>query len=171
MLKIFAFSLALAATALLPSAWAADGDIRGVTRSSTGEPLPEVQVTVHSVEEKKDWSVVCDRSGAFAVEKLKPGTYEITARKEGFITPIAAIVEVASERQLISKYHSPRTPRLRQMSAAPHRAVSSSDWQKRTSMTGTAPRIAGPIRRIAAIRRRRAIRPILLRCGHTGARP
>lgn len=96
MLKIFAFSLALTAAALLPNAWAADGDIRGVTRSSTGEPLPEVQVTVHSVEEKKDWSVVCDRSGAFAVEKLKPGTYEITARKEGFITPIAAIVEVAS---------------------------------------------------------------------------
>jgi len=60
------------------------GDIRGVTRDPSGLPLPGAAVTVHSLDENNDRKVTSGDDGAFLVENLKPGHYQLTASKEGF---------------------------------------------------------------------------------------
>jgi hypothetical protein len=60
------------------------GDLRGETQDPSGLPLPNVAVTVHSLDENSDRNVVSGDDGAFLVENLKPGHYQLTAIKEGF---------------------------------------------------------------------------------------
>jgi len=72
----------------------APGDIQGVTLNPSGQPLPNATVTVHSVDEKSDRTVTCGGDGAFAVEHLKPGKYELTARTEKFASPNASVVDL-----------------------------------------------------------------------------
>ena len=76
------------------------GEIRGATENRSGLPLPEVQVAVHSVEENTDRTVVSGADGTFAFENLKPGHYQLTARKEGFGSSPAATVELAAGQSL-----------------------------------------------------------------------
>jgi hypothetical protein len=76
------------------------GEIRGVTENRSGLPLPEVQVAVHSVEEDTDRTVVSGADGTFAFENLKPGHYQLTARKEGFGSAPATMVELATGQSL-----------------------------------------------------------------------
>ena len=76
------------------------GEIRGVTENRSGLPLPEVQVVFHSVEEDTDRTVVSGADGTFAFENLKPGHYQLTARKEGFGSSPAATVELAAGQSL-----------------------------------------------------------------------
>jgi hypothetical protein len=70
------------------------GDIRGVTRNSSGVPLPNATVTVHSVEAKFDRTVTCKGDGSFSVEHLKPGKYQLTARTENLVSPNASVVDL-----------------------------------------------------------------------------
>jgi len=76
------------------------GDIRGVTASASGLPLPEVQVAMHNVEENADRTIISAADGSFAFENLKPGRYQLTARKEGFGSPPAATVELGAGQSL-----------------------------------------------------------------------
>ena len=76
------------------------GDLRGVTRAPGGMPLPEVQVIVHSVDESTDRTVVSGADGAFVLENLKPGRYQLLARKEGFGTAPANTVELTARQSL-----------------------------------------------------------------------
>jgi hypothetical protein len=59
-----------------------------------------VQVAVHNVEENTDRIVVSGADGSFALENLKPGRYQLTARKEGFGSPPATTVELAAGESL-----------------------------------------------------------------------
>jgi hypothetical protein len=72
----------------------APGDIQGVTRNPTGEPLANATVTIHSVDEKSDRTVTCGGDGSFWVEHLKPGKYELTAKTEKFVSPNASLVDL-----------------------------------------------------------------------------
>ena len=74
------------------------GILRGVTRSAEGLPLSGVQVVVHSLDENTDRSIVSDDQGAFLVENLKPGRYQLTANKAGFAGPSVATVELAPHK-------------------------------------------------------------------------
>jgi hypothetical protein len=76
------------------------GEIRGVTENRSGLPLPEVQVVVHSEEENTDRTVVSGGDGAFVVENLRPGHYQLTASKEGFQSSSVTAVEVAAGQSL-----------------------------------------------------------------------
>jgi hypothetical protein len=62
----------------------APGVLHGTTLDARGLAAPEVQVTIHSVEENVDRVVVSDGQGNFAVGSLKPGRYQLTANKQGF---------------------------------------------------------------------------------------
>jgi hypothetical protein len=90
------------AVALVPAlAVASDGDstlrsgaLRGVALDASGIPLPMANVLIHSADSTTDQKVVSDRDGVFTVDNLKPGSYIITASKEGLGSSPATTVQV-----------------------------------------------------------------------------
>ena len=76
----------------------ASGSLRGVTRGPDGQPLPQTQVTVHSVADSSDLTVVSGGDGAFLVASLNPGQYQVSAKAEGFATLAAATVAVTNHQ-------------------------------------------------------------------------
>jgi hypothetical protein len=99
--------IGLAAGLALPLARAADGpaaeapafgSLRGVTLDPVGQPLAMVSVAIHSMDGAINRQVVSARDGAFVAEQLAPGSYLITAAKEGLASASAALVEVAQNQ-------------------------------------------------------------------------
>ena len=76
----------------------ASGALRGVVRDPDGRPLPRAQVSVHSVADGSDLTVVSASDGAFAVASLNPGQYQVSARVEGFATLAASAVVVTNHQ-------------------------------------------------------------------------
>jgi hypothetical protein len=76
------------------------GNLGGVTRDITGQPLPRVQVIAHSVDPYTSRTVVSGSDGAFTVENLKPGHYQLMASKEGFVSSSGTTVELAERQNL-----------------------------------------------------------------------
>jgi hypothetical protein len=74
------------------------GDFFGVTHTDNGLPLSGVQVVVHSVDENTERSAVSNDRGAFLVEDLKPGRYQLTASKPGFASSPVTNVELAPQQ-------------------------------------------------------------------------
>ena len=83
-----------------PDATSQFGELRGVTRDSGGQPLAGVQVLAHRVDDNADRGVVSDGDGAFQVEKLKPGRYQVTAKKDGFEASPATVVQLTAQQKL-----------------------------------------------------------------------
>ncbi len=141
-------STAVAALLLCAPAAASDpgasGDIRGVTRNPTGEPLANATVTVHSVDDESDLTVTCGGDGTFMVDHLKPGTYQLTAKTPDFISPSASLVRLQAgqvakvEMPLVSNAAVPATRRDATTNAVPQgfwsRLVKAyvDDWHDRT---------------------------------------
>lgn len=73
--------LACLVLALGTGAWAAGGSISGSVRDVEGRPLASARIDVHGPQNA---TATTDASGAFSVENLAPGTYEITASKGGY---------------------------------------------------------------------------------------
>jgi hypothetical protein len=97
--------------------WSKLSTIQGITRDPAGLPLAQAHVVVHSVDDNTDRSVISDDEGAFVVDNLKPGHYQLTASKEGFEGRSATTVELAAQRSL----------RVDMTLAAPKDATGSSD--------------------------------------------
>lgn len=76
------------------------GDLRGVTRDPSGLPLPNAAVTVHSLDENTDRKAISGDDGAYAVENLKPGHYQLTATRTGFQKSAEITVELSSRQSL-----------------------------------------------------------------------
>ena len=74
------------------------GILRGITRSAEGTPVSGVQVVVHSLDDFTDRSVVSNDQGAYLVEDLKPGRYQLTASKTGFASSLVTTVELAPQQ-------------------------------------------------------------------------
>lgn len=72
----------------LPSpAAAADvfGGLGGVTLdSASGQPVPSAQIVAHNVDNGTNRTAVSGANGAFAIDRLEPGHYEVDAVKQGF---------------------------------------------------------------------------------------
>jgi hypothetical protein len=119
-----ALSLCVSATASDPNA---PGDIQGVTRNASGEPLPNATVTIHSVGEKSDRTVTCGGDGSFSIAHLKPGKYELTARTEKFVTSSVAVVDL--EPGGIAKVEMPLVESA-STSTAPTNAVPHGFWTR-----------------------------------------
>jgi hypothetical protein len=76
------------------------GDLRGTTRDQSGLPLPQVAITVHSVEQNNNRQLVSGDDGSYAVENLQPGHYQLTAVKAGFQMSSATAVELSARQSL-----------------------------------------------------------------------
>ena len=72
------------------------GELRGVTLRSNNRPLAQVAIVLHNVEDNMDRTAMSGPDGSFAVLNLKPGEYQVTASKAGFISPAAKIVGLAA---------------------------------------------------------------------------
>jgi len=89
------------------------GGLHGVTRNDSGIPLPGVQVVVYRVDQNTESTVVSNDHGAFLVENLKPGRYQLTAGKEGFgSSPVTTVELAAQESPLVDlTLAAPRGPK------------------------------------------------------------
>jgi hypothetical protein len=76
------------------------GDLRGVTRDPSGLPLPGASVTVHSLDENTDRKTQSGEDGAFLMENLKAGHYQLTASKQGFQDSAPVTVELSARQSL-----------------------------------------------------------------------
>ena len=76
------------------------GDLRGFTRSAQGVPLPGVQVLVHSVGDNTDLNIISDSQGAYLVENLRPGRYELRAAKEGLASSVLTTIDLRPQEDL-----------------------------------------------------------------------
>jgi len=76
----------------------ASGALRGVARDPDGGPLSQARVTVHSVADSSDVTVVSGIDGAFSVASLRPGPYQVSATAEGFSALAAVAVTVMNHQ-------------------------------------------------------------------------
>jgi Carboxypeptidase regulatory-like domain/TonB dependent receptor len=83
-----------------PRAQSTFGTIRGTTLDQTGSSIPEVQVSLHSVDENSDFTATSDDHGSFVFENVKPGRYSLAAVKEGFTKAIVEKVELVARQDL-----------------------------------------------------------------------
>ena len=74
------------------------GSLHGITLAPGGLPLPEVSVVLRSVAGSTDRRVASDSKGVFTADDLQPGSYQITAFKEGFTTPSPTTIEIAQNQ-------------------------------------------------------------------------
>jgi Putative beta-barrel porin-2, OmpL-like. bbp2/Carboxypeptidase regulatory-like domain len=72
------------------------GEIHGTTRDSSAAPLPKVQVRLHSVEDDTYLTVFSGSDGMYLAQNLRPGTYQVIASKDGFVTPAATGIHLAA---------------------------------------------------------------------------
>jgi hypothetical protein len=85
----------IASIALGLPAWAGDDSagfakVRGSTHSTDGIPIPGVRILLHRAEDNSDTTSTSGADGSFVVEQLKPGHYQISSSKVGFLSsPIA----------------------------------------------------------------------------------
>jgi len=77
---------------------AASGAIRGITRNLAGQPLAAVRVTVHSVVEESERTVITSGDGSFTVSDLKPGQYQLSAEAQGVGSESPTIVDVRDQQ-------------------------------------------------------------------------
>src|SRR5260370_32746147 len=77
----------------------AGGTISGSVRDSSGRAISGAQVAVKNSQTAIHRSVDADYGGIYTAPNLVPGTYEISASKEGFATLVRSgvLVTVASE--------------------------------------------------------------------------
>jgi hypothetical protein len=100
--RLLVFSLLAAAPAFAGAADAESalgfGAVRGVALDAAGNPLAMANVAIRSADGSTDRQIVSDQDGVFAADRLKPGSYRITAKKEGIGSSPTVTVEVAQNQ-------------------------------------------------------------------------
>jgi hypothetical protein len=74
------------------------GALIGVTLAPGGFSLAAVNIVIRSVADSAGRQLVSSPDGTFSIKDLSPGTYQITASKEGYATPSATTVEIAANK-------------------------------------------------------------------------
>jgi hypothetical protein len=76
-----------------PAESSTPGEVRGVTRYANGLPMPEAEVVILNGDVDIDRTVVSGSDGTFVFKDLKPGEYQLTAKKQGFgLSPTTKVV-------------------------------------------------------------------------------
>jgi hypothetical protein len=65
--------------------------VRGVTKSSDGQPLARALVLVHGVEDNSDRTSTSGLGGEYFIAGLQPGHYQVYASKDGFVSSPATV--------------------------------------------------------------------------------
>ncbi len=78
-----------------PAVSSSPGEVRGVTRYPSGLPMPGAEVVILGAEVSIDRTAVSGSDGTFVFKDLKPGEYQLTAKKEGFVAVQAANATLA----------------------------------------------------------------------------
>jgi hypothetical protein len=71
---------------LATAAWAQESQISGVIQDTSGGRVPEAAITTVQDESGTRREVRSDPHGNYSIFSVRPGTYKVTARKEGFQT-------------------------------------------------------------------------------------
>jgi hypothetical protein len=92
--------LAISFTAVLAAGYGQQASLtlRGVTWNDDGHPLPGVHVAVRGAEGSGVQTVVSGEDGTFVIENLKPGSYQLTETKAGFVDSAATAIELAADK-------------------------------------------------------------------------
>lgn len=80
------FALLLLHPAPATSQIAANGSVRGIARDPQGAILPGVVVTANSPDAPGTYTATTDGTGTYRLLDLPPGSYQLTARLDGFAT-------------------------------------------------------------------------------------
>jgi Putative beta-barrel porin-2, OmpL-like. bbp2/Carboxypeptidase regulatory-like domain len=67
-----------------PAESSTPGEVRGVTRYANGLPMPGAEVVILNGDVDIDRTIVSGSDGTFAFKNLKPGEYQVSAKKDGF---------------------------------------------------------------------------------------
>jgi len=88
----------LAAMCVLPAALfgqAVNGSFVGTVTDSSGAVIPVVKVTITETSQNIARSIITESSGNYSFPDVPPGTYKVTAEKQGFSTAVASDVALA----------------------------------------------------------------------------
>jgi hypothetical protein len=70
--------------------------ISGIVWNADGHPLAGAHVAIRSADAKEVQSVVSGDDGTFVLDHLKPGHYELTETKAGFVDSTATAIDLAA---------------------------------------------------------------------------
>jgi hypothetical protein len=76
-------------------------ELRGNTQNAAGAPLRDVQIVIRCLDDHTNRTLASDARGTFVVDGLKPGRYELTATKHGFVSPKPSTLEVAARQSVL----------------------------------------------------------------------
>src|SRR5713226_2634557 len=74
------------------------GSIEGTVHDPSGAAVTEAALTIKNLATDESLGSISDASGAFSIQNLAPGSYQIRAQKPGFREADATIVVAASQR-------------------------------------------------------------------------
>jgi hypothetical protein len=75
-----------------------NGSIVGTVSDSTSAAIPAATVTITDVDTNVSHTAQTDASGYYSVPDLAPGTYKVTAQKDGFSTAINTGISLFADR-------------------------------------------------------------------------
>jgi hypothetical protein len=58
--------------------------IHGQTKDASGQPVASAEISIHNLDDQSDPVLVSATDGSFALRKIKPGKYEVSAAHTGF---------------------------------------------------------------------------------------
>src|SRR5574341_759709 len=96
LLKLFALSLLILLLPHLILAQATNGSIRGAVSDPNGAMLPNATVIVKHLETNTERRVVTKDEGAFVVDNLQPGEYEVMVEAQGFQKQLKRVTVLTS---------------------------------------------------------------------------
>lgn len=76
------------------------GRLQGTTRDADGHGVAQAQIVLHSLSANIERTVVSENDGAFVVENLSPGLYQVNVSKAGFANSPEVTVEIAAGQTL-----------------------------------------------------------------------
>lgn len=81
------------------------GEVHGVTRYPNGLPIGGAEVILISGDTNTDRDTVSASDGSFGFKKLKPGEYQLSAKKDGFRLSAVSKIEVANGKIVTADLH------------------------------------------------------------------
>jgi hypothetical protein len=97
---VCAFGCMLIMSATNLKAQSTFGSVRGVTQDQTGSVLPQVQITLHNLDENTEAVALSDGAGNFLFENVRPGHYRLAGAKEGFAVAIVDKLELTARQDV-----------------------------------------------------------------------